>query len=130
MNPSRVPRVGSMPWRDLTVPDAERIRAFFAEVVGWPWRAEDMGGCRDSSMMPPDGADPVAGARPARGPNRDVPPRWRVHIVVEDVDGSAARAAEPGGALRDGPRAAGGGTFALVRDPAGKAFALCAAAGA
>lgn len=130
MSESRTPEVGSMPWRDLTVPDAERIRDFYAGVVGWRWRAEDMGGYSDFSMIPPGGADPIAGVCHARGPNSDLPPQWLVYIVVEDVDESAARAVELGGALLAGPRDMGGGRFAVVRDPAGAAFALYAPAGA
>ena len=41
---STKPRVGSIGWRDLTVPDAEGIRDFYEQVVGWKADPVDLGG--------------------------------------------------------------------------------------
>lgn len=37
-------KVGSVLWRDLTVENAEQIRDFYQQVVGWQAQGEDMGG--------------------------------------------------------------------------------------
>jgi len=40
-------RVGSIIWRDLTVPDAERVCDFYTAVIGWEHEDVNMGGvCR------------------------------------------------------------------------------------
>lgn len=126
MSDARTPAIGSIGWRDLTVHDAVALRDFYSGVVGWTWRGEDMDGYQDFSMIPPEGGEPVAGVCHARGANADLPPQWLIYVVVEDVDESAARAAERGGTVVAGPRGMGGGRFAVIRDPAGAVFAIYA----
>lgn len=125
---SEKPGVGTIGWRDLTVEDADTVRDFYATVVGWESQGIDMGGYEDYAMVPASGSDAVAGICHARGSNAKVPPQWLVYITVEDVDESARRAAEQGGAVIDGPRDMGGGRFAVIRDPAGAVCALYAPA--
>jgi predicted enzyme related to lactoylglutathione lyase len=115
---------GSIAWCDLTIPNAEDVRDFYAAVAGWTPRAESMGEYSDYTMVPAGGADPVAGVCHARGSNADIPPQWLVYIVVEDVDTSVAKCSERGGAVVAGPRAMAGGRFAVIRDPAGAVCAL------
>ena len=125
MSESAKPEVGEIPWRDLTVPDAPRVREFYERLVGWTSRGEDMGGYEDYHMMAPaTGSEKsVAGICHARGVNADVPPQWLIYIIVEDVDQSAKTCVELGGQIMAGPRAMGGGRFCVIRDPAG---AMCA----
>jgi predicted enzyme related to lactoylglutathione lyase len=47
---SSTPRPGSITWQDLTVPDAEALRDFYAAVVGWEPEALSMGGYSDFVM--------------------------------------------------------------------------------
>ena len=46
---SRKPPVGTVAWTDLTVPDAEGIRDFYARVVGWVPEPVAMGNTRTST---------------------------------------------------------------------------------
>lgn len=48
-------------------------------------------------MLPLEGATPVAGVCFARGVNAEVPPRWLIYIVVDDLDESTARCERLGG---------------------------------
>ena len=41
---------GSVGWFDLTVPDAEKVRDFYGQVVGWDSEATDMGDYEDFCM--------------------------------------------------------------------------------
>ncbi len=116
--------VGTICWRDLTVPDAVAIRDFYQRVVGWESRTEDMGGYSDFHMLAPTTGESVAGICHARGSNADVPPQWLVYITVADVDQSAAKCGEFGGQVVVAPRAMGGGRFCVIRDPAGAVCAL------
>ena len=115
---------GSIPWIDLTVPDADSVRDFYSEVTGWQWEGADMGGYQDYCMKPPgEGKDPVAGICHARGTNADMPAQWLVYINVDDVDASAKRVVALGGKILVGPK----GTsqrICVIQDPAGAIAAL------
>ena len=115
---------GTVGWRDLTVPDAEKLRDFYAKVVGWESQDVDMGVYSDFSMIPPGGTEAVAGICHARGTNANLPPQWLIYIVVEDLERSATRCAELGGEVIDGPRSLGQGRFCVIQDPAGAVCAL------
>ena len=106
-------------WTDLTVPDAERIRDYYAAVVGWSFEPHDMGEYADFSMTTQSGQR-VAGICFARGVNADVPPVWIPYFAVGDLEAAVARAVELGGEVVSGPRAG----FCIIRDPAGAVAAL------
>jgi uncharacterized protein len=118
------PPVGSIVWRDLTVPDAAAIRDFYARVVGWRAEPVSMGSYNDFNMLLRDGSEPAAGICYARGTNADLPPQWLMYIVVDDVDQSAANCVKLGGSIVSPARGMGGGRFCVIRDPAGAVCAL------
>ena len=118
------PTPGAILWRDLTVPDAEAVRAFYEAVVGWTSAPVDMGGYSDFNMIVPASGEVVAGICHARGANAGLPAQWLVYVSVEDVDASAARCAALGGEVLSGPKAMGNGRLCVVRDPAGAVVAL------
>ncbi len=118
------PPVGTIVWMDLTVPDAEALRDFYAQVVGWESAPVQMGGYSDFTMVPPGVQDPVAGVCHARGENVDLPPQWLMYVVVEDVERSASECTRLGGQIIAGPRPLMGGLFCVMRDPAGAVCAL------
>jgi len=116
---------GSIGWADLTVPDADGIRDFYAAVTGWVPQALSMGDYADYVMTAPSNAAPVAGVCHARGTNAGLPPVWLVYISVADLDASLAACTERGGVVVTGPKNAGGGSrYAVIRDPAGAVAAL------
>lgn len=115
---------GRVAWRDLTVSDAEAVRDFYAEVVGWEWEPHPMGAYDDYVMKARGGGEPVAGICHAAGDNARLPPQWLLYVTVADVEAAARRCRELGGHVVDGPRDMGGGRFACIRDPAGACLAL------
>jgi predicted enzyme related to lactoylglutathione lyase len=116
---------GTMAWIDLTVPDAETIRDFYARVVGWVPEPVDMGGYSDFNMTVPGTGTPAAGICHARGVNADLPPVWMVYLVVRNLEASLASVREGGGAVLAGPKSMGpGSAYAVIRDPAGAVAAL------
>ena len=117
---STAPPNGSIVWRDLTVPDAQVVRRFYAEVVGW--RSEPLEG--DFNMFAEGAAAPEAGICYARGPNAKLPPQWLIYITVPDIDRCVATATALGGRVIDGPRSAGNGRTCVIADPAGAIAAL------
>lgn len=117
-------QVGTVLWRDLTVADAERVRDFYQQVVGWESSPVDMGGYSDFNMMPAGSSSPVAGICHARGSNGDLPSQWLMYIVVEDADRGAAECVRLGGRVVTGPRPMGGARVCVIEDPAGAVCAL------
>lgn len=124
------PKPGTVAWTDLTVPEAERIRDFYARVVGWAPVPVDMGGYADFNMTVPTQGTPVAGICHARGVNADLPPVWIVYLVVEDLEASLDGVRGGDGEVLLGPRRMGpGSAYAVIRDPAGAVAALYEVAG-
>ena len=123
MNPTPPP--GTVAWTDLTVPDAEGIREFYQQVVGWTPEPVDMGGYSDFNMVAPGSGQPAAGICHARGPNAHLPAQWMVYIVVADLEESLAACRAGGGEVLAQPRSMGpGSAYAVIRDPAGAVAAL------
>ncbi len=111
---------GQIGWIDLTVPNADTARDFYAAVIGWKPEPVDMGGYADYNMTDPDSGTPVAGVCHRRGENAALPPVWMVYFTVPNLEASIKAALENGGAIVDGPR----GGFCILRDPAGAVAAL------
>lgn len=116
--------IGSIAWRDLTVENAEDIRDFYKDVVGWESTPVSMGDYNDFNMLSPTSQETVAGICHARGSNANLPAQWMVYIVVENVDASASRCQKLGGHVMVGPKTMGSGRFCVIRDPAGAVCAL------
>lgn len=120
------PTIGTVAWLDLTVENAEEIRDFYAEVVGWepsPVSMEE--GYEDYNMTIPGTPTPVAGICHALGSNADFPAQWLVYVVVEDAAAAAKRCEEMGGEIVIEPRdLEEEGTYCVIRDPAGAVAAL------
>lgn len=116
--------IGSIAWTDLTVENAEEVKAFYSEVVGWDAAPHDMGDYHDFDIISPGSGKVVTGICYARGVNANIPPVWMIYIAVDDVAGSAKRCVELGGKLIDGPRLMGGKPFCVIQDPAGAVAAL------
>lgn len=122
------PTCGHVGWFDLTVPDAEALRSFYQQVVGWNAEAVEMDGYNDYCMKPPGAEVPVAGICRARGSNAAIPAQWLLYITVPNLDESLRACEAAGGTRLTPPRDAGTGRFAVIRDPAGAVCALYQAA--
>jgi uncharacterized protein len=117
---------GEIGWVDLTVPNAEKVRDFYAAVVGWETSPVDMGGYEDYSMCPAGTTDGVAGVCWARGVNAGFPSLWLIYITVPDAEAAAQKAVELGGEIVAQHNNSGDGKaqMVVIRDPAGAFFGL------
>lgn len=115
---------GRIGWIDITVADAESLRDFYAAVAGWQPECVSMGDYDDFNMSLPGSGEPVAGICHARGSNAELPAQWLIYITVDDVDTRAETCEALGGKVLVGPRAMGGGRFAVIEDPGGAVAAL------
>ncbi|MFP5287004.1 MAG: VOC family protein [Thermoanaerobaculia bacterium] len=120
------PKPGTIGWTDLTVPNADEVRDFYAAVTGWKPQPLSMGEYDDYVMTTPEGAG-VAGVCHARGANAGLPAQWLIYITVDDVDESIRRCEQRGGKVIAGPRDLGSyGRFCVIQDPAGAVAGLIA----
>jgi len=118
-------KVGSIGWTDLTVNDAEDIRKFYSEVVGWKADPVDMGGYNDFTMTSLASGEAVAGVCHAKGGNTGLPTQWIMYVTVEDIEASASRCKTLGGKILNGPTGSPGkDRTCLIQDPAGAVMAL------
>ncbi len=125
MSGTNPPVVGSITWADLTIENAQEVRDFYREVVGWQVAELDMGGYSDYCVNEPATGKTVAGICHARGMNTGLPAQWLIYITVADIETSVARCREKGGQVLVGPKSLGAhGTFCVIQDPAGAVAAL------
>lgn len=118
------PPLGTIAWCDLSVPNATAVRDFYSAVVGWTSTGFEMEGYEDYCMNRPSDGQTVAGICHQRGPNADIPVAWLVYITVPDLAKSLQEVVTRGGTVVRPAKEAGGGSMAIVRDPAGAIFAL------
>lgn len=117
--------IGTLLWIDLTVPNAETVRDFYASVIGWEPAGVAMGDYEDYVMTAPATGQGVAGVCHARGQNADLPPQWLVYVAVADLDESLRRCADAGGKAVTGIKGEAGTTrYCVIQDPAGAVLAL------
>lgn len=118
-------KVGTITWFDLTVDDADTVRDFYADVVGWTPVGLDMGGYNDYVMSPPGSTDGAAGVCHARGANAGLPAQWMIYINVADLDQSMEKCTARGGEILTKVRTMPGyGRYCVIRDPAGAVASL------
>lgn len=117
-------KIGTIAWHDLTVENAETVRDFYANVVGWKPEGVSMGDYDDFNMTAPATGEPAAGVCHARGTNANIPPQWLIYITVADLKQSMEQCTRLGGKVVHGPREAGGKAYCVIQDPAGAHAAL------
>ena len=125
MSEKRKPEIGSIAWTDLTIENAEAVRDFYSDVVGWKPSPVRMGDYSDFNMNAPGSGNAVAGICHARGSNADLPAQWMMYIIVADIENSTTRCEELGGKLVTPIKNMGGqGRYCVIQDPAGAVAAL------
>ncbi len=119
------PEIGSITWFDLTVPNAEEVKSFYNEVVGWKSETVDMGEYNDFNMQSPESGETKTGICHKKGGNVDFPSQWLIYITVKNVDESAKVCTENGGNVLVGPKEMREyGRYCVIEDPAGAVCAL------
>jgi predicted enzyme related to lactoylglutathione lyase len=117
--------IGSIVWADLTIENAEKIRDFYSQVVGWQFSPVSMEDYNDYNMNSPESGNTRAGICHARGGNANLPPYCLIYITVEDVESSAEKCREQGGKILVEPKKMGDyGRYCVIQDPAGAVAAL------
>ena len=116
-------QAGEAVWVELCTPDPEKAEAFYAGLLGWTVRHEQLGSA--TYRMCSVGGRDVAGISDAAALHGGRPHGWITYFAVDDVRRSARQAVDLGGELVTGPRyLPAAGTGAAVVDPFGAVFGL------
>ncbi|WP_210496664.1 VOC family protein [Microvirga antarctica] len=116
---------GTFVWYELMTSDLDSAQGFYRDVVGW--QTEDFGRTdfRYTILRAGDARIGGAMALPAEACEAGAKPGWIGYIGTSDVDATAARVVNAGGAiLRPAEDIPDVGRFAVVADPQGAAFVL------
>ena len=114
------PKLGTVAWVDLTVPDAPKLRDFYKKVIGWEPSPVKMGDYDDYNMLAPSTEKPAAGICHARGGNAKIPPQWMIYVTVKDLETSIKIAENSGGSVVTRLSK----TMCIIRDPAGAVMGI------
>lgn len=116
---------GSIGWIDLTVDNAEDLKIFYSEVVGWKSENVSMGEYNDFNMISSATGVPVAGICHKRGGNSEIPSQWMIYIIVDKIEEKIKRCRELGGkVLLDIKEMGDYGRYCIIQDPANAVCAL------
>ena len=115
---------GSCGWHELHAGDGDAAFRFYSARFGWSESSTlDMGPMGTYRLWSADGGEAVGGMM-TKMPQMDRPV-WLYYFVVDGVDAAAARIAEAGGTVINGPMAVPDGSWIVQGiDPQGAMFAL------
>ena len=112
--------IGAITWMDITVPEADGLRDFYKNVVGWTTMDISMGDYNDYCMVSPTDNVVRSGICHAAGSNAGMPAAWIMYINVANLDESIAKVIAGGGEVVNGPRKMGEkARYCIIKDPAG-----------
>lgn len=115
---------GKIVWLDLTVENAEQVKDFYCQVVGWTFSKQDQGDYNDFNMINFASNEVIAGICHKRGSIKNLPSQWLNYVLVENMDACIEKCVALGGQVIDGPNQMGNSNFAVIQDPAGAYLAL------
>jgi uncharacterized protein len=108
-------------WNELSTPDVERAKSFYAAVFGWTTEDMDMGEAGGYTLFNKADGENAGGAMQ----NPDAPAAWYPYLAADDVDGSFAKAKKLGAqAFAEPFDVPTVGRVAVLADPTGATFGL------
>jgi len=117
---------GTFCWFELATSDQEAAKSFYAGLFGWTPNDTPMGPGSFYTMLQLRGKE--IGALYTMMPDvkaMGVPPNWMTYVAVADVDASAAKVKELGGAVMAAPMDVFDfGRMVVAKDPQGAVFAM------
>ncbi|MBK7707665.1 MAG: VOC family protein [Acidobacteria bacterium] len=124
-----MPKHGEFCWTEVATGDLDAAMNFYRTVFGWTFKENNSvgEGMRYEEFSAANG-NPIGGmykiSAEMYGDNPP-PPHLINYIAVDDVDATAARAPEIGGAVVSGPMDVPNvGRMAVLQDPTGAKFAI------
>lgn len=116
---------GRFVWYDLITNDSKAAQGFYGALIGWGTQ-EWEGGDQPYTMWT-NKATPLGGVMelPEEAKAAGAPPHWMAYVSVDNVEQTVAKVKEAGGSvLHEATEIPGAGSFAVLTDPQGAAFAI------
>jgi predicted enzyme related to lactoylglutathione lyase len=113
---------GAFCWNELSSPDLDAAKEFYAELFGWSVSPFEQS--PEPYLVIINGGTGNGGMRELNQPG--MPPNWLVYFAVDDIDAGLAKVEELGGAILAGPIDIGIAKVGVVQDPQGATFAIYA----
>jgi uncharacterized protein len=122
----RFGEIDSLCWADLIVPDPKKVQGFYASLFNWEWVLGQNATPETADYLHIVTNGKYIGGMPPAGPETaKLPPHWLAYFLVSDLEASTSRATSSGAHLHHGPvHIPDAGSFAILTDPQGAAFAL------
>jgi len=122
----KIPKHGTVCWRELATKDLGKAKVFYQNLLGWTLEQSKAA----ESMEYPEihvGGKAIGGMMEINekfGPGwENIQAHWMTYIVVDDVDATVEKIRENGGSVKVPPFDAGNvGRMSVVTDPAGAVF--------
>jgi predicted enzyme related to lactoylglutathione lyase len=116
---------GKFVWYDLMTSDPKAAQNFYCQLIGWGTQ-EWEGGDQPYTMWT-NKETPLGGVMemPEEVRAAGAPPHWMAYVSVNDVEETVSKVTEAGGSvLHEATDVPGAGSFAVLSDPQGAAFAI------
>jgi predicted enzyme related to lactoylglutathione lyase len=121
----KIPEPNTICWRELATRDLPAATEFYSKLFGWDLQQSKITPMEYKEIHMDDKAiGGMMAIDESWGP--EPPPSfWNAYVAVENADESAEKIKANGGNIMHGPfDAPGVGRMAMVKDPAGAAFAI------
>jgi predicted enzyme related to lactoylglutathione lyase len=107
-------------WAELTVPDPDEARAFYAALLGWDYGVNEVEAGGYTVGLVGDRAAGAIGPLPDGGQAA-----WTLYFASDDADATAAAVSDNGGTVLVGPGDVGDlGRMFIAADPTGATFGV------
>ena len=116
---------GKFIWYDLMTSDPKAAQDFYGKLIGWGTKEWEEGD--QPYTMWTNQEKPLGGVMemPQEVRSSGVPPHWIAYVSVDDVEQTVSKTRDAGGnVLKDSTDVPGAGSFAVLSDPQGAAFAI------
>lgn len=116
---------GRFVWYDLMTNDPKAAQDFYGQLIGWGTQ-EFEGGDQPYTMWT-NKETPLGGVMemPEEVRESGAPPHWMAYVSVDDIEKTVSQVKETGGSvLHEATDVPGAGSFAVLADPQGAAFAI------
>jgi len=116
---------GRFVWYDLMTVDPEAAQDFYGQLIGWGTQ-EYEGGDQPYTMWT-NKEIPLGGVMklPEEVRAAGAPTHWMAYVSVENIERAVSKVKEAGGSvLHEATEIPGAGSFAVLADPQGAAFAI------
>jgi predicted enzyme related to lactoylglutathione lyase len=116
---------GKFIWYDLMTSDPKAAQDFYGQLIGWGTQ-EYEGGDQPYTMWTNQNT-PLGGVMELHEEAREAgaPPHWMAYVAVENVEETVSKVTDAGGSvLHPATDVPGAGSFAILSDPQGAAFAI------